>query len=110
MKLLHTLFMAWLDIGGKFLYIMGLLFVVVIIGAAIYAQWISPETDVNYVVNNQLLGRLPDWLPYVVLAVGLPMVILFAVQLLFPATWVMVLLAGLIEGFRWSYRRLRILK
>ena len=92
------------------MYIMGLLLLVVVIGAAIYAQWIRPETDVNDIVNNQLLGRLPDWAPYLVLAIGLPMVFLFAVQVLFPATWVLMLLASLIEVLRWSYRRLRVLK
>lgn len=107
MRALKALFDSWLDFS-EILWGLGLILVVVIIGAAIYAQWIRPEETTNDIVND-LLGRLPNWTWYAVLAIGLPVVLLFAVHLFMPATWVMMLLVGLVQFVAWLTRRLRVI-
>jgi hypothetical protein len=86
--------------------LVGLVLVVVIIGAAIYAQWIRPEAEVNDVGNNKLLGNLPAWVPYTLLAIALPLLLLYTIAFLTPAGWVIALAVGMISLVSWSYRKL----
>ena len=85
MKLVRSALSFWLGFGGQLLSLVGLAIILIIVGAAIYAKWIHPEAEVNDVVNNQLLGQVPAWGWYVVLAVGLPMILLLVAGSLMTA-------------------------
>ncbi|PKB71734.1 MAG: hypothetical protein BZY87_03745 [SAR202 cluster bacterium Io17-Chloro-G6] len=85
MKLVRSVLSFWLRLGGQLLTLVGLAIILIIVGAAIYAKWIHPEAEVNDVMNNQLMGQVPVWVWYVVLAVGLPMLLLFVAGSLMTA-------------------------
>lgn len=105
MRIISSLVGAWLEIGWRFVYMAGLVLLLVVVGAAIYAQWIRPEADVNDVVNTQVLGRVPGWLWYAIKAAGLPMLILMTLGALSTA-WIMLPLVGVVELMRWLHRQL----
>jgi len=108
MKLVRSALSVWLKFGSQLFVWLGGLLIVVVIGAAIYAQWIHPEAAVNDVVN-QLLGKLPVWVWYVVLAVGLPMILLLVASILMTPTimiFVVTLPVNLARATVWVYRRL----
>ena len=108
MKFVRSTLSVWLEFGGLFLSWLGLVLIVVVVGAAIYAKWIHPEAEVNDVVNNQLLGQIPVWGWYVVLAVGLPMILLFVAGNLMttPIMAVGALLVWMAQSTVGLYRKL----
>ena len=93
-------------IGHTIVIWLGFCLIAVVIGSAIYAKWINPETEFDHLFNDQIMGSIPRWVWYVVVfGFGGPTLFLLVLGGFLTAP-VMMLLTGLAYPIVWLYRRL----